>query len=145
MRNLKHIVRWILFLPAFIVSASLLQGIALFLGSSSAGWVWVPIFMAFGISLYIAGIASVMQIAPIKPLGAFLALGIFIPSELSYIITKGTGDSIPESILRIGSDIGVILGIILAYNMDKKTSIKATPKHAKTNKTTALLPQKSKA
>lgn len=125
-KSLNKIFRWLAYLVLIVLVPPFLQTFAANAGETGIWWIWFPAYLFFGWWLIISLIYAVASICPSPRYPNLIFLGIFLVGEISFLYFNGAGSNALEAILRLGTDlqiiIGVIAGAIAPYDFAKKSS-----------------------
>ena len=109
---IKKTFRWLVYLILIILVPPLLQTFAANTGETGAWWIWFPAYLFFGWWAVLSIIFAVASICPSPRYPNLIFLGIFLVGEISFLYFNGAGSNALEVILRLGTDLQIIIGIL---------------------------------
>lgn len=113
-KNLLLLFRWIVYIPLIFTVPSTLITIASIVGQIPPWWLSFIFFSTVGWSLAVTIVYWVASICPTPKYPNLLFLGFYIVAESYYLYLRGPGSSAVEVILRLGTDLMIIIGISFA-------------------------------
>ena len=113
-KNLLLLFRWIVYIPLIFTVPSVLLSIASVVGQMGPWWIWFIFYSTIGWGLAVTIMYWVASICPTPKYPNLLFLGFFIVAESYYLYLRGPGSSALEVILRLGTDLMIIIGISFA-------------------------------
>ena len=111
-KTLVSTFRWIAYIILILLVPPILQTFAVNAGESGVWWIWFPVYLFFGWWLVLVLTFAVASICPAPRITNLIYLGIFLVGEVSYLYFKGAGSNALEIVLRLGTDLQIILGIM---------------------------------
>jgi len=125
-KTFNWIFRWLSYLVLIGLVPPLLQTIAANAGETGAWWIWFPVYLFFGWWIVLSLIFTIASICPSPRYPNLIFLGIFLVGEISFLYFNGAGSNALEVILRLGTDLQIIVGVIAGafapYDFDKNAS-----------------------
>ena len=109
---INKIFRWLVYLILIILVPPVLQTFAANIGETGAWWIWFPAYLFFGWWAVLVIIFAVASVCPSPRYPNLIFLGIFLVGEISFLYFNGAGSNALEVILRLGTDLQIIIGIL---------------------------------
>ena len=108
------IIRWIIFLPAILLTCTLWQWVSQNFLPNWNWWTAIPLWAFFGPVFCITTVYGIGMICPNRKIGNFLFLGIFLVGEGVDFYQEIFMSTALENFLRGWSDICIIIGLVSA-------------------------------
>lgn len=125
-KTFNKILRWLAYLVLIALVPPLLQTFAANAGETGAWWIWFPAYLFFGWWIVLSLIFAIASICPSPRYPNLIFLGIFLVGEISFLYLNGAGSNALEVILRLGTDLQIIIGVIAGafapYDFEKNAT-----------------------
>lgn len=121
-----NVFRWSAYIILIALVPAVLQILATNAGETGVWWIWFPAYLFFGWWVVLTLTYVVASICPSPRYPNLIFLGIFLFSEISFLYFRGAGSNALEVILRLGTDLQIIMGILVGafvpYDFGKNSS-----------------------
>lgn len=125
-KTFNKALRWLAYLVLIVLVPPLLQTFAANVGETGVWWIWFPAYLFFGWWIVLSLIFAIASICPSPRYPNLIFLGMFLVGEISFLYFNGAGSNALEAILRLGTDLQIIIGVIAGafapYDFEKNTS-----------------------